>query len=240
MGVIYQRYTFFNWTDSNDTDGDSITYTLNITCFHTSGCSDDNRFIQGITDSNYTLQEKLKYFWDDGYRYNWSVLANDGYENSSGGKSQNITLYSVVMYSISPSPPEIDFGLLNPTDTDDTTDDNPTPFVIQSDGNSMTNMNITADMIWDRAASPSSYYMFKADNETDDTDPAKRLAANWSNSTITWKNMPDTNTTFLDYFNWSNATDTVELDIAIEVPPDEPAGDKYSWIRLTGWYVKEV
>ncbi|RLI98493.1 MAG: hypothetical protein DRO99_00605, partial [Candidatus Aenigmatarchaeota archaeon] len=236
---IYVRHPKFNWTNATDPDNDPLTYILNITCFNTTpiagSCSDDNRIISGIADSNYTLQGKLKYFQRDNYYYNWSVKANDGELNSSSSEVWNITLFSVVMLSLNQE--ELDFGSMNQGDADDTTDDDPTPFILQNDGNCMNDVNMSASMLWTLIQYPSDYYMFKADNETGSPN---YLNVNWTNSTYDWAQVPENGTKFLDYFNWSNATDSVEVDISVEVPAGEPSGERSSTITMTGWYVKEV
>jgi hypothetical protein len=236
-GTTLERYTNFNWS-CTDPNGDSLTYYLNITCFGGGGCSSDNRFITGITDSNYTLQAPLKNFWDDTYYYNWSVLATDGTLNSTWSETLNASLSSVVSLSISQS--ELYFGTMNPGDTDNTSNDDPVPFNLTNDGNCMNDVNITATSLWTTAASPTDYYRFKADNTS---SIATNLNVNWSNSTTGWSQMPTASTKFLDYFNWSNATvtaDTIEFDVAVEVPMDESSGNKSSTITITGMYVTEA
>jgi len=232
-GAVHNRYAKFNWTPSNDTDGDTLSYILNITCF---GCSADNRIITGITDSNYTLTSRLKYFGDDNYRYNWTVLAYDGSDNSTGWRSKNFTLYSVVMLSLNKA--ELDFGTMNPNDLDNTSDGNPAPFVLQNDGNCFSDVKLSAQMIWETVTTPSSYYRFKADNQS---GSETTFNVNWThaNSTREWTKMQIGAVKFLDYFNWSNATDTVDVDIELKVPPDEVAGDKGSWMTITGFYARE-
>jgi hypothetical protein len=237
-GTIFDRYQSFNWT-ATDPNGDALTYYLNITCFGPDCVSGtDNYFITGITDSNYTLQTPLKRFWDDNNYYNWSVRANDGMFNSTWSNISNFSLQSVVALSLSQA--ELYFGTMNPGDTDDTSDDSPVPYNLSNDGNCMNDVNISATDLWLSVSSPTDYYRFKADNVS---SVATDLNVNWSNSTYTWTQLPITTTKFLDYFNWSNRTitaDTIELDIAVEVPSDEAAGNRSSTITITGMYVKEA
>ena len=238
FGTVTERYTSFNWS-CTDPNGDSMTYYLNITCFGSDCVSaTDNYFITGITDSNYTIQTPLKRFWDDTNYYNWSVLATDGYLNSTWSETLNASLSSVVSLGLSQS--ELYFGTMNPGDADNTSDDSPVPFNLTNDGNCMNDVNISATSLWTTAASPTDYYRFKADNTS---SIATNLNANWSNSTTGWAQVPTASTKFLDYFNWSNSTvtaDVVEFDVAVEVPMDESSGNKSSTITITGMYVTEA
>jgi hypothetical protein len=52
----------------------------------------------------------------------------------------------------------------------------------------------------------------------------------------TWFNVPDVNYTMIDFLNYSNASDEVEIDIRIQAPPGETAGSKSSSI----WFVAEL
>ena len=219
---------FFNWTASTDTDGDPINYTLYITC--NGGCSDDNREYN-MTGTNFTLPDDLLYYGDDGYYYNWSVAAWDGYDYNASVESRNLTVYTLIILTLVNN--TVDFGSKLVGAKDNTTDDSPSPFVLMNDGNSFIDVNLSAsDLLWDSRPNASRYFQFKADNFTGEED-----AFNATSSLVNWTNISLSSQTALIYYNHSNATDEAEVDILIEVPLDESAGTKSSTLLFAGEYV---
>ena len=226
--VTTDRTPSFNWTDSTDADGDTINYTLNITCI--GGCSDDNREYN-VTDSNFTLTDKLQYFGDDGYHYEWNVRAWDGYNYSGYSTTRNFTVNTLVILTLVNG--TVNFGTKNLGDRDNTTDNSPEPFLLQNDGNSFIDVNISSlDLLWDTKTTASDFFQYKADNYT-----GEEGSFNSTGSIVDWANVSTSAETFIDHFNHSDALDSAEADINIEVPLDEPPGNKSSTIVFTGWYV---
>ncbi|GAF90820.1 unnamed protein product, partial [marine sediment metagenome] len=88
--------------------------------------------------------------------------------------------------------------------------------------------------LWESVSIPSSYYKYKVDEYPGEAD-----SYNASGSTTIWTNVPEVNETFLKFLDYSNSTDSAEVDIAIEVPPEERAGTRNSTIIFTGWYAHE-
>lgn len=225
------RTPTFQWNVPNDVDGDSLTYTINITCFG-GDCSDDNRYVTGIGTNSYTPPE-LQYFGDDNYYYNWSVHANDGYENGSWSDVWKLTIDTNV--SIEMINNVVDFGAGRiPGYTNDTTDDSPNPFSLRNTGNCMIIVNISSsDLLWDVVTQPSDYFNYSVDWYTGEGG-----AFNWSGSQTSSVNIPqvDQNVTFIDYLNYTSGNSSAEIDIYIEVPSAEPPGSKSSTIVFTGEY----
>ena len=228
--ITEDRSPTFTWSAPSDADGDSFTYNHFTEC--NPACSADNKKSTGIAGTTHTITGDLDYFWDDGDYYEWYVGAYDGEDYGANASNWNFSIQSQVVLSLLNS--SINFGTKNIGETDDTTDDTPSPFSVQNDGNCHMDMNISADdLLWDTQPTPSSYFQYKVDNYT-----GKEGAFNWSSSTTTWTNIPVTNTTFVSWFNYSDATDSAEIDIRIDVPLDEPAWDKNAMIQFTGHYVK--
>ncbi|MCX6818171.1 MAG: DUF2341 domain-containing protein [Candidatus Aenigmarchaeota archaeon] len=223
------RKPTFNWEVPADADSDTLNYTLNITCF--GGCSDDNRMVQDIATNSYTPTLELQYFGDDNYYYNWSVRAGDGYEYGEWSDVWKLIIDTNV--SIEMVSDVTDFGENRVIGyTDDTTDNSPTPFAVRNSGNCMLNVNISSsDLLWDSVATPSSYFRYKVDWYT-----GQGGAFNWSGSQTAWANVPETNTTFIDFMNYTSGNNTAGIDISIQVPPSEPPGAKASNILFTGQY----
>ena len=227
------RTPTFSWNQPSDADNDPLTYTINITCFP--GCSDDNRYVSGIGSTSYTPTYELQYFGDDNYLYNWSVHANDGYENGSWSDKWNLTIdtnVSIVLINDT-----VDFGSNRvPGYTDDSTDNDPYPFALRNIGNCLIDVNISSsDLLWDSASQPSDYFNYSVA-----WVPGEGGAFNWSGSQTTETNIPqvDQNVSFIDYLNYTSGNNSAEIDIHIEVPTGEPTGTKSSTIVFTGEYEK--
>jgi hypothetical protein len=231
------RSPTFNWTDVIDQDGDTVNYTLDITTYCTSSECDslDNIYVTNITTNEYTILQILKNLWEQGdYEdyYNWTVRAWDGYEYSDLSDEFRVYIDALVVLNVIND--TVDFGELTNGEKVNTTQASYDPLGIQNDGNCFLDVNLSATALWSSVALPSSYYQYKVDEY-----PGEANSFNVSGSTITWTNVPEANETFLAFFNYTNATDTAEVDIAIEVQSEETAGNKSSTIIFTGWLVHE-
>ncbi len=224
----------FNWSASTDAEGDSLIYELNITCLPS--CSIDNQRVNSSANQNWTtLTSRLRYFWDDNYYYNWTVRVWDGYE-VTGYNETPFTLKLSSSVALSMPTASINFSALSPEQSQDTTTDNPAPLVIQNDGNSFVDINISSTIpLWQTQALPSSYYQYKIDNVS-----AEQNSFNWTASITTWSNVPEANTTLISRFNYTDATDSAEIDLQVTVPSGEGAGNKWSTLQFTGWYIRET
>ncbi|UCC91577.1 MAG: hypothetical protein JSV39_04695 [Candidatus Aenigmatarchaeota archaeon] len=226
------RTPMFNWSEPSDADGDTLNYTINITCLP--DCSDDNRYVTGIGTNSYTLTQELQYFGDDNRYYNWSVHANDGYENGSWSDEWNFTLDTNV--SITMLNDTVDFGENRiPGYIDNTTDNDPHPFSLRNVGNCIIDVNLSSsDLLWDVVSQPSDYFNYSVDWLT-----GEEGAFNWSGSQTSQANIPqvDQNVTFINYLNYTSGNSSAEIELYIEVPSGEYIGIKNSTIVFTGWYV---
>jgi len=191
--------------------------------------------LSGIGSTSYTPTYELQYFGDDNYLYNWSVHANDGYENGSWSDKWNLTIdtnVSIVLINDT-----VDFGSNRvPGYTDDSTDNDPYPFALRNIGNCLIDVNISSsDLLWDSASQPSDYFNYSVA-----WVPGEGGAFNWSGSQTTETNIPqvDQNVSFIDYLNYTSGNNSAEIDIHIEVPTGEPTGTKSSTIVFTGEYEK--
>lgn len=227
------RTPTFSWSEPSDADGDTLNYTINITCFG-GDCSDDNRYVTDLDSTSYSPGKELQYFGDDNYYYNWSVRAGDGYEFGLWSDQRNLTIDTNV--SITLINDTTDFGVDRiPGEEDDTTDNSPYPLSLRNTGNCMVDVNISSeDLLWDFASQPSDYFNYSVA-----WLPGEEGAFNWSGSQTAEINMPQVNenTTFIDYLNYSSGNNSAEIDFHIRVPQGEPPGSKSSNIMFTGWYV---
>ncbi|MFH1151871.1 MAG: hypothetical protein V1788_01970, partial [Nanoarchaeota archaeon] len=223
------RTPLFTW-DGNDDDGDLLTYYLNITCYHTDGggCStygNDNRFIS-TSQENYVPIDYLKYLQDTSYYYNWTVLASDGFANSSWATPRRINIQgSLDIVLINDT---INFGNLTMDESKNTTTNSPYPFSLQNNGNCFANISINATQLWNTMASNSDYYKFKADNIS-----GEEGAFDWLKSLTSWNQMPLTGQSVaIVALNFSDSKNSVEVDLLVTVPNQEPWGDRESTVSF--------
>ncbi len=232
---ITNRTPQLNWSASTDAEGDSIVYQINITCYPS--CSADNRLPNSSTNQNWTiLTPRLKNFWDDNYYYNWTVRAWDGYEFSVWNSiPSTLKLSSLVSLSMINS--SVNFSVLGMGETTNTTTNNPVPLSIRNDGNSFVSVNMSNEtsLLWTSQPTASEYFRYRIDNVTGEEN-----SFNWTLSTTAWTNVPTSNNTVINYLNYTDATDSAEIEILVTVPPQEQAGTKSSRLVFTGFYVREI
>ena len=125
----------------------------------------------------------------------------------------------------------IAFGSLAYTAFNDTSDDSPLPFLIQNDGNSFLNVTIEASDLWRTTANPTVNYQFKADNYT-----LENSSFNVALSVLSYTNVPagGSPAICLARLNYTDATDSAEVDLNITVPSsNEGSGIRNSTVTFT-------
>ena len=209
-----------------------MVYQLNLTCVV---CSSDNRLYSSLSNENYIIPDYLKYLSDNGFYYLWTVRASDSggfdYGNWTVQRKINISSFiSIVLLNNS-----VNFGAILPGASEDTSDDNPKPFVLENDGNSFVNVSINATDLWKIIQNPSQYFKYKIDNRSNGVSPVEPGSFDSLLSKISWANVPNNliSDMSIALFNWSDATDSCEIDLNITVPPNEEAGDKLSRVQFT-------
>jgi hypothetical protein len=155
----------------------------------------------------------------------WKVRAYSEGEYGTWTTFEYFTIPSVV--SVNFTVDTINFGSLLSTAENDTTSNNPYPFVIQNDGNVLVNGTVTSTYIWTTAPSPSKHYQYKFRvNETG--------AFNETLSKMSWENCTDTASELANLAEllYEINKRAVFMDIKIAPPSDEPAGAKNATITL--------
>ncbi len=237
---ITNRTPTFSWSNSTDSDGDPITYNIQIDGDIDFSSPTVNGFnVISIAESsnttNWTATSELQ---DLDTEYFWRVRAYDGSSYSDWSEIRNFSVASTVIIEL---PTEnINFTVSNPGDTDDTTDGSPAPILIRNEGNIGTDINISlasgSTGLWASKQSPTSYFQYKIDNKT-----GEEGSFNWSDSITAWTNVDVANTSYkIRNLNYSDSTDEVELDISITVPLDEPPGSKTASLVITGAVTSET
>ena len=124
----------------------------------------------------------------------------------------------------------VDFGELNLSGTNDTSDNNPYPLVIRNLGNVMVNLTIYAnDSLWESSVGKlnTTYFRFKADNRT---EPG---SFDYASSQTSWTNMTSYNISLIKELNYSDSNDEAEIDLGVTSPSDEPVGVRNSTIIIS-------
>ena len=216
----------FNWTGSDD-DSDTLTYDLNVSLFATSLCSEADRYDTGLNETNFTASPYLKCLQDNGDYYNWSVRANDGEEDGSYATYINFSIQSNVSITLDTN--FVNFGQLNLSDADDTTDGSPAPMVLRSTGTVLMNISVNFSSLFDSDPSPTSNYQYKIRNLTDGCFFTTGTQQTFANSPTSATNaIHKLNFTAGLQAGCSNAS----IDLSVTIPPAEVDGNKSSTITF--------
>lgn len=224
------RTPVFTWTGS-DNEGDPLTYEINISPVLSSLCTDSDRYITGISAQTYTLLSDLKCLYDNNDYYLWSVRANDGTEYGSWATYRKINVTAVIDIALPTN--SVNFGQISFQGSNDTTSNYPNPFVVRNDGNSFINISVSATSLWNTIANPNNYYKYKADNVS-----GENRSFDSARSIIAFNPMPLTGSgsnVSISKLNYSDATDSAELDIFVQVPSsNEGSSVRSSTVTFTG------
>lgn len=219
--TVFYRRPNFNWSTCTDPDGDSIDYNLNITCISCPGnCPDVD--IGSISTTNYTLTSPLCV----DRRYNWTISACDPYDlcNTSDEFTFNITSHGELVLLVN----QTTFGSLDNDEHDNTTDDNPDPFVARNIGNVLLNVTINASALFISQPLNTVYYQYMADDNESGPSDSFDLTC----SQTTFANMQSTAAIIFCNMSYEDANDEGEFELGITIPPDEGSGDRSSLIKI--------
>ncbi|MFC1723048.1 LamG-like jellyroll fold domain-containing protein [Nanoarchaeota archaeon] len=168
--------------------------------------------------------------------YHWRVRANDSYNMSLWSTVWNFTVMPTV--DVEMPVQEVDFGNMELNEYNDTTDDYPYPFVVKNEGNLKAKAKIWATVLWEsstigyigaggKPSMPHHYYQYQIDEEEVDS-------YTWALDSA-WVNMTnDSLNPILSVIEnpWVNDSDEFQMEMAVLVPGDEPAGPKYTTITF--------
>jgi len=141
----------------------------------------------------------------------------------------SVAIESIVSFSLPAS--EVDFGNLVQGGSNDTTDDSPSPFALRNDGNVLLDINIMANSFLfsgTGSGNNTSTFQFKAANKSGETN-----SFSWPSSITDFTNFTDVNQKAIASMNFTNASDEAEIEVKINVPPNEAAGAKSADIIFT-------
>jgi len=122
----------------------------------------------------------------------------------------------------------VSFGTLSLGGTEDTTDNNPAPFLMRNDGSVLVRITVEATDLFIKAPNPSSNYQFMCGGTLE--VPICPLG-----SALVWTNMPTTGSLvpLISRLGFADDHDEIEAEISVTVPGDEPAGSKTSIVTFT-------
>jgi hypothetical protein len=211
---VMTRTPNLDWNSSTDADGDAINYTLNLS----GGCGSATLY-SGINESNRTITTELLTSDECAEWYNWTVVATDGFENSTWSSVFGFKVMPIILLSLENT--TVDFGYMILGQQDNTTDDDPMPFILINNGTVVSDIvNITASgNLWERSPSPTDKFQLKVND-------SEYGSINMSGSATIWTNVSTSNITIISSLNYTDAKDSARIDLRIEVPTDEPPGEK--------------
>jgi hypothetical protein len=225
----------------SDDDGDSIVSSrFNISLSGSSVCTDSSFNGANIYEPEFittfdisTLFLGFNCLVDNNDRYIWSASASDdgvNYGSYSPKYRLSVQAYLDTIMNIS----SIDFGNLNYLASNDTVDNSPNPIILVNQGNSLVDISIQATDLWQSLTNPSSYYLAKADNVTTN-GISENGSFKWPTSKTTYFPVPQTsnNTKIITDLNYTDTSDSAEIDINVTVPSSENPGARSSTITFT-------
>jgi hypothetical protein len=216
--TVFERNITFQWTASTDPDGNPVNYSINIT---QGTCT--SYYVANITTTNYTSAELCV-----DKTYNWTVQACDPNACSAWAGTWNFTIQSVAGLTLLVN--NTDFGILNNSNTRNTTGGAPAPFNCQNTGNVPLNVTFQANgPLYSMSGLGNNTWQYKArENQTGAFDTGTSQM-NWTNVTGSYTSL----FTNLKYYNNQNSA---FIDILITVPAAEPSGVKSSVVTVQGNY----
>jgi hypothetical protein len=137
----------------------------------------------------------------------------------------NLTVVSTIAITLPTS--LVDFGLMFPDTTNDTTDSIPLPFTIQNDGNRKVNVTISATSLFSTAVNPTDSYKYMIAASGEGT-----CYIGACTNTAQYYNMPSADSLSICYLNFTNSCDTALIHINATVPVAEPDGIKTSTVTF--------
>ena len=226
------------WFITSDDDGDTLAYHLNLSCV--GGCAVDNRLQTGYSAGTADVNSDLLYLYDNNFYYNWTVIAFDGEANSSAwATGRHINITALVSIILAPGNASVDFDSIPYLGTNDTEDDRPFPFLLENNGNSFVNVSMGAyEDLWVTQAGPSAYFQAKVANYSKEVQGTGAFVWGTGQTEVTYFNVPLAQMTvdeilFLVGFNYTDASDTAEVDINVTVPPNEGPGKRSANVSFT-------
>jgi|GEM_PF-5927294 len=214
---VFERNITFEWISSFDPDVDSMTSDFNLT---QATCADD--YQENTSIGSYTSGELCvdQVYW-------WTVRNCDIYDQCSDwATAWNFTIASVAGISFTVN--NTDFGEMNISMTDNTSDDSPAPFAVENTGNVPLNVTIKAnDDLFSSSGLGNSSFRYAA--RTAD-------AAHYQSAQTSWTDVAADYTALFTNLKYFAELNNASIDILVNVPNDEAPGAKEAVVSVQGEY----
>ena len=251
---------FFCQSRTSDPDQDQVNYTLNLSCFVTTGgtCDDEreynvvenatncdanaNGYLDNEDNCTFVLPTDLIYFYDDNRYYEWTVKSLDPYvqeENLPTTSEYNLS----VLVALDLLNSTVDFGTLGLRVRSETSGCNlasqtptPCPIWIENSGNVKADVNITGPTVafWNTQSIPHDldYFGVKVGAGTEG------VSFDTEDSNITYTTMPGSGVSrkYINNLSKTDSADEARIDFNISVPDEELSGARGIILELTTWY----
>lgn len=224
--ITTNRHPTFIWQESLDDDNDIVTYDLEVlfkvcNILNQEYCTGTNLIKTGITGSEYQdLVTEL-----DIADYEWQVTPRDDEEH--GEPSGTFTFEIEALLNISLVNDVIQFPQMTLGSTEDTSDNNPLPFIIENNGNTKVDISINSTNPFQAVALNTEYFQTKARQMTQGSIDTTASELNWINLSESLKKI-------IYDLKYLDSLKQAYIDIKIKVPEDEPPGEKSSTIIVSG------
>jgi hypothetical protein len=172
-------------------------------------------FDETVSSSNYYYAGPL-----DFDAYYWKVRVFDGELYSGWSDISNFTLITNVVIDLLIG--NINFGLLSPLDHRNTSDGSPSPFTFRNSGNVEADLSsvFVSESLWSSSLGVlgTDYWMIRARSFE---------SFNFAESITNWVNVSSNLNNLVKRLNYTGEREVI-VDIAINVPVNEPPGNKSS------------
>ncbi|MFH0875607.1 MAG: LamG domain-containing protein [archaeon] len=215
----------FRWQNATDLDNDLLSYHIELSL--NSDISSPLLNISAIGENSTVYSGVL-----DFATYYWRVRANDSEGYGEWSDIWNFTLEPELNLILTTS--TVEFGLVEVSHTYDTDTVPYSPLIVENNGNILANITRISvnESLWTTVNASTSYFQFKADNESTEAN-----SFNWTASQTTWENMTlynESNSTLIAELDWLDDKDNAEIDIRITVPAFEPPQERHVTVYVIG------
>ena len=209
--VLTSRTPAFIWNASSNEEG-AVYYNLLA--------DNDSDFSSpeiNATTTNTSYAPASDLYFDD---YFWKVNANDTIYVSNFSEIRNFTIIKNIA-CILPSD-TVNFGQISLHETKNTTGN--IPITVENSGNLQLNISINATSLWQNFPSPTRYYQYRI-------GPNGSGAFEWALND-SWYNISNETIVSIAGLKYYDSNDTARIDIQVEAPEGEGAGNKSSIISV--------
>ncbi|MGC9032073.1 MAG: hypothetical protein ACP5H9_01540, partial [Candidatus Woesearchaeota archaeon] len=217
--TVHDRNTTFVWEQGFDADDDPLTYHLQL-----SNSSDFNYLIVNaseISGTSYTIPIYLEL----NKVYYWRVRAFDSQDYGEFSDVWNFSIEPILNITLISNATE--FYTLSNNQENDTTDDNPEPFVVRNYGNYEVNISINATPLWQSVGLGTEYFKFKAGIYQG------VLSFDYESSQVDWAYFAQEPQSIIRNLNYKFGNNSARIDIYVKVPAQEGAGYRSSIIEVS-------